>query len=615
LDRFCAPLCQAVCNPNEDPDTSQLEGDQFIEWLRKHHLFVIAVDDREIWFRYHHLFQVLLQNQLGNALETGEIADLHNRASHWFAEKGLIDEAIQHALAAGDAVSAAEFVERYRHAEHKAGRWRSVEKWLAMLPEETKRERPGLLLAEAWVAFTYFQLEKIAALVEQAEALSDGQKADSVIWGEVNYFHGQLMYWSGQGEASVRYLEEALTQVGGKEEHVESNIELMLGLARHMIGQGALAIQSLNERIQGTNPSKIYLHTYLSATLAFIHLLSGELHQAFQETQRMQTLAGKAINFNTEAWVAYFFAYVHLQNWDLVDAIPHFEFAAGQQYAMDTEAVIDAKAGLALTQQLLGRETEATQTVNHLYEIIQDLNASQFLPVAQSCQARISLLRGNLKAALELAKSEFKTPLPAELFLWLEVPAITQARVLAAAGTQDGLGKAYSVLKEIRQQCETHFFTNQTIEVAVLQSLVLEKQGRSTEAMGTLEEALALALPGRWIRPFVELGAPMMAMLKRLKARGLPPELGLYLNSILAAFPSASTTSAPGPQPDLINPLTDRELQVLRLLTSSLSAGEIAEELVVSVNTVRMHTKNIYSKLEVHSRIEAVECARKLGLI
>jgi LuxR family maltose regulon positive regulatory protein len=91
--------------------------------------------------------------------------------------------------------------------------------------------------------------------------------------------------------------------------------------------------------------------------------------------------------------------------------------------------------------------------------------------------------------------------------------------------------------------------------------------------------------------------------------------LGLYLNSILAAFPSASTTSAPGPQPDLINPLTDRELQVLRLLTSTLSAGEISEELVVSVNTVRMHTKNIYSKLEVHSRIEAVECARKLGLI
>jgi LuxR family maltose regulon positive regulatory protein len=420
------------------------------------------------------------------------------------------------------------------------------------------------------------------------------------------------MYWSGQGEASVRYLEEALTQIAGKEEHVDSNIELILGLARHMIGQRALAIQSLNERIQGTNPSKNFLFTYLSATLVFIHLLSGELHQAFQETQRMQTQAGKVSNFNTEAWVAYFLAYVHLQNWDLVDAIPHFEFAAGQLYAMDTEAVIDALAGLALTQQLLERETEATQTINRLYKVIQDLNVSQFLPVAQSCQARISLLRGDLKAALELEKSEFKTPHPAELFLWLEVSAIAQARVLSASGSEYSLEQADQMLQAIRHQCETHFFTNQTIEVAVLHSLTMEKQGRSAEALATLEEALALALPGRWIRPFVELGTPMKTFLRRLKLQGVTKEMERYIDQILATFPSAEI---PSEQPGLLDPLTEREMEVLQLLATALSTEEIAAQLMVSIKTLRTHTRNIYSKLDVHSRIEAVQRARELGLI
>jgi LuxR family maltose regulon positive regulatory protein len=305
-------------------------------------------------------------------------------------------------------------------------------------------------------------------------------------------------------------------------------------------------------------------------------------------------------------------AYVHLQNWDLVDAIPHFEFAAGQLYAMDTEAVIDALAGLALTQQLLERETEATQTINRLYKVIQDLNVSQFLPVAQSCQARISLLRGDLKAALELEKSEFKTPHPAELFLWLEVPAIAQARVLSASGSEYSLEQADQMLQAIRHQCETHFFTNQTIEVAVLHSLTMEKQGRSAEALATLEEALALALPGRWIRPFVELGTPMKTFLRRLKLQGVTKEMERYIDQILATFPSAEI---PSEQPGLLDPLTEREMEVLQLLATALSTEEIAAQLMVSIKTLRTHTRNIYSKLDVHSRIEAVQRARELGLI
>ena len=293
----------------------------------------------------------------------------------------------------------------------------------------------------------------------------------------------------------------------------------------------------------------------------------------------------------------------------------NLQLAAEQRYTLDTGAVIDALAGLALAQQLQGRSDEATQTLDQLLEFSRKSNDPQGLSVAHSCRARLSLLRNELGPAMQWASSDHPTPAPASLFLWLEVPAITQARVLIVAGSKDSLLKATEILHKIRHQSEAYFFRNQTIEVAVLQSLALEKQGQADEALLALEEVLCLALPGGWLRPFVELGKPMADMLKRLKIQFDTDELGRFVDTILAAFSSTPAAPVHNQRPDQINPLTDRELQVLRFLVSSLSAGEIADELVVSVHTVRMHTKNIYSKLDAHSRIDAVEIAREMGLI
>jgi LuxR family maltose regulon positive regulatory protein len=302
---------------------------------------------------------------------------------------------------------------------------------------------------------------------------------------------------------------------------------------------------------------------------------------------------------------------VHLHTNELEEAIQPFTFAAQQRHAIDTAALIDALAGLSLVQQLNGVVDEAAITMEQLLQLAQELNEPLYLSVAHSCQARIALLQGNLALAVQWAQEERPIPSPAELFLWLEVPAITRARVLVADGSEESLLKAGELLGDIREQSERCFFTNQTIEVAVLQSLALEKQGRSAEAAQVLSDTLALALPGTWIRPFVELGSPMADLLQRLKRQGTDDEMSSYIDLILAAFPAL----VPGHQLQLNDPLTDRELHVLRLLSTKLSAREIADELVVTVYTVRMHTKNIYSKLDVHSRVEAIEHARELKLI
>jgi LuxR family maltose regulon positive regulatory protein len=614
LDRFCAPLCQAVCLGFEDSQASSLNGESFIQWLVGTNLFVVPLDPRGRWFRYHHLFQELLQKQLQKALDAEQIASRYARASQWFAENGMIGEAIEHALAAGDTVGAAEIVERVRHEEHEAARWHVVEGWLAKLPTWIKQERPRLILAEAWIAFTKFQLERIPPMLEQAESLLGGPNADPLLSGELNFFRGNISYWLGEIEVSVQYLEEALAQIAGRQTHVESNIELMLALARHSNGQRDAAIQAIRERIRAVNMSQGFLLSFLHAGLAFIYLLSGELDKASVQVQQMQTANSKIDNLNTQAWHEYMQAGIQLQTCKLEDAAYYFNLAAQQRYILDTAAVIDALAGLALAQQLHGRAQASTETVARALELARELNDPNSLSVAYSSQARISLLKGDLAEADLWARREQPTPAPASLFLWTEVPVINQARVLIAIGTEESLKEASRLLMEIRAVCETNHFTNQVIEIAVLGSLTLEKQGRADEALHALEEALVLATPGGWIRPFVELGQPMAGMLERLKQAGVSgSSQDAHLDRILAVF--RTLAASPPVQSGLVEPLTDRELQVLRLLASSLSTRDLSDELVVSVNTVRMHTKNIYRKLDVHSRSEAVERTRKLGLI
>ena len=147
LNRFCAPLCEAICKSADDKETLSFGGEGFIHWLTVSNLFVIPLDDHGQWFRYHHLFRELLQSQLENALETDQIEELHIRSSRWFAKNGLIDEAIQHALAAGDAVSAAEIIEQRRHIEHEIGRLVPARKMVGHAPSwdqgETAWADPG----------------------------------------------------------------------------------------------------------------------------------------------------------------------------------------------------------------------------------------------------------------------------------------------------------------------------------------------------------------------------------------------------------------------------------------------------------------------------------------
>ncbi len=549
LDRFCPQLLDAICSATPEETSSLLGGQEFIGLLQKSNLFTIPLDVQGEWFRYHHLFRELLHRQLTESAGSDEIAELHRRSADWFESEGLIIESIRYALAIGDADRAADIVERHRDEEFTKDRWHVAERWLSMIPEGVKLRRPRLLLTDGWVAYCRLQLERIPLLIEQCEAAFGDQPVRDTLAGELAFFRGCWDYWSGDADGAKSNLEESIRLVDDKTGHVAGETLLLLSLARSMTGESEFAITDLDERIRRASSTEGVYVPKLAGALFFVHLLSGDLVRAKPQARQFRLLASKSQLRNHQAWGDYFEGCTHLHALDLTAASAHFVRAVEQRYIFETRAALDAFSGLALAQQLLGQSDMARNTTERLQHFAEGVNDPECLVVAASCAARLAILQGDVTSAGNWARSFTAEPDPGSLFMWIEAPLITQARALIAVGSQESLSQAIEALGSLREHCDAWRYPCQSIEIAVLLALALEKQGNTTDSGNALRNALALAEPGGWIRPFVEAGPIMAKMLDY-------PDLGEsdFVRRLrnVCALGSAATDDqpvAPEPQP------------------------------------------------------------------
>ncbi len=630
LDRFCASLCEAVA---EESDPAWNAG-ACLDWIERSELFLIPLDERREWYRYHHLFQESLQQRASAEMAPDQVAHLHRRASTWFEEHGLLDDALQHALAAGDLdLAVRQMSAGLRDALNREDR-PTLERWLSLLPEEVIPQRPELLMIRVWALQFTWRLDLQAQVLQQVEELLDSGAGASLPASDLQILRGQVLlpraqqaYFSNQTTRAIELCQQVMALMPPSWIFVRGGAMIYLGLSMQASGQALEAERLLLAEYESyVDKADIYA-LFLLQSLCFIYLNTGQLDQTLRIAQVLIQAAARRGMALMQYWGDWFPGVVHYQRNELQAAAQCFAQIFENRYVAQISPYRDAVAGLTLIHQIQGESAEAWQMVESISQFDLEQSGSEDNRT-RSLRARLMLLQGDLEGAGRWADTFTGSPPPDQALLWLEEPQVTRVHVLIARGTDADLNLALQLLDALDEIAERTHNTRYKIEILALRALALDAAGETTEANTVLEQALDLAYPGGFIRVFVDLGAPMQKMLHRLEEQGLSVEL---IQRILAALPAAlpaevaSLVSGESPAPPrhspppgnstLAEPLTPRELDVLSLLREPLSTKEIAKKLYITHATARRHTINIYGKLGVNRRWDAVTRAEELNLL
>ena len=584
--------------------------------LERANLFIVPLDPAREWFRYHPLFAELLLHRL--RLEAPRsVSQLQQRASQWCADHGLLAEAIRHALAASDWERAVTLISNASEELLKRGETATLLNWYGALPDDFVQTRSRLCLEYSWPLIFAAQLDKAEGYLRRAEQLSQNEPAQL---GQVFTAQAYIARTRGDGRLAFELSQRALSLLPPDDDVSRSVVAMNLGMAYWYAGQLADSQHMLTDARDAAHRSgNRYTTAIAQIYLCRIVAARGQLHQAANIYQQIITASGSS----PFAAMAQIDLARLLYEWnDLAAAAQQAQQGIeSSQRGGNAEIVLAGYRTLALIRQAQG-DTEAAQTA--LQESVQLAEQPGLSPSAHwhelAYRVWIALLSDDLTTCTTLidqypSLDRIET-LPDYLLL-----SSTYARWLLKQGQRAACVELLVTRDEKARQAGAH---NALIETRTLQALAAATHD---EALSYLNEALTLAEPEGYIRTFVDLGEPMRMLIVdcRLqiarRAPIAPQKLLDCINRLLAVFGQIAATELPSINNqksainNLVEPLTERELEILRFLPSELSMRELAEQLVVSINTIKTQLKSIYAKLGVHSREEAVEKARALNLL
>jgi LuxR family maltose regulon positive regulatory protein len=623
LDRFCVEALDAIFEVTAHDDDSGFAAADFLEQLRKNNIFTISIDTQRRWFRYHHLFQELLREELQRLHGPEHVAALHLRASRWFEDEGLIDEALKHVLAAEDVERAVGLVARHRHEPLNADQWYVLESWLSLIPTEAVWQHAELLMARAWILLNYYShVEAVLPLLDEIESLLGDDPGDEEVRGELAASRGYVLWLMGNGTKSLQHVDEALERSPLEHLDFRLNIEIVSAMANQMVGRKAEGLRFLDDLLAHPDSLNPLRRSRLLACRVFIHLTAGDLLEAEVANRRLSTAVERGMSAYVLAWSDYLQGLIHVQRCEWEAAVEFLDRSVAQRFLLHALAAADSMIGLMLAHQALGREDETQAALQTLSEYIASLTNPAMENLAVSAGARLAILQGQSEAARRWVEAIEPLPEGAQLW-WIEVPLVTRCRSMIAAGSPGGLTEAVARLQEFAALSEAQHNTLHLVEALTLLAMAYEKQGKTKEALEVLKRSVNMAGKGNVLLPFVELGTSMVDLLKKLtgerefvaRVERLVIAFGMPMDRSIA--PEAGAGKPPTGRPDgqravagrNLQSLTNRELDVLEFLALRLQNKEIAARLNISHQTVGSHLKQIYQKLGVQGRREAVERA------
>jgi LuxR family maltose regulon positive regulatory protein len=624
LNHLNGELCDAVVGGNGAQET--------LEILERTNFFVVALDEERYWYRYHHLFSDALRHRL-RTMQPDQIPELHRRAAEWHEDHGLVEDAIRHALAMDDTDRAARLVEQNTAAVVMRSEGATLLGWLEALPEELVRCRPRLSVAYAIAALFGGRLDDVEPLLRDAEralgclprASSMGpEESEAMGWladipSCVAIIRGDLARMRGEARRAIALSRQALAHLPEHSPYLRSKAMWNLGISSWMSGdltaaEGAFAELTTKARATGD----AYLPLLAAYGLGRIGVVRGRLLEA-EEAYRWALRPG--IGRGEPQLPVAGWAYLGLgelsREWNDLNAATSY-----LEDGLKLGRWVGAAGPLAITYAVLARVQQAQGDASGALDAIEmarksapDAQAYHPLNPVSAYLARAQLAQGDVESALRWARKR-RLDADGELSYMREVEHLVLARIFVAQGKP---GEALRLLGRLLSAAHAGGRVGSMIEILTLQALILQAEGDAARAASILGRALSLAKPEGYVRMFVDEGAPMTALLRRLPSDEVSPR---YVGRLLIVLRQSGwdnklplDTTIPKNRLPLSEPLSERELEVLRLVASGRSNREIARQLYVSLSTVKSHINNTYRKLGANSRTRAVARARDLNLV
>jgi LuxR family maltose regulon positive regulatory protein len=626
LRRLSAPLCNAIMGSND--------SQAILETLDAANLFIVPLDNERRWFRYHHLFADLLRQQCRQSYPE-QIAGLNGRASEWYAQNGFTEEAIKHALYANDferAASLAELAWPAWHGSIQSLQWLG---WLKALPDDAVRARPVLSLGYAWAYLNAGNLEAAASRLRDVEQwlepttdkgvtkTSPEQGRRMVVVDEAQFralpmslataraYHAQAI---GDVNGTVKYAQRALDLMPPGDSYDRGTITALLGLAQWTSGDLEAAHRTFANGLASMNPLDVIVGTFV---LADIKMTLGHLHEAVNICQHTLQLAAEQeepFPLGTED-VYSGISELHREQGDLEAAAQ--DLATSKKLGEQIE-LPDWQYRWYIAQARLKETLGDLEGALNLLHKAESVFVRTPLPKTRpipALKARVWVKQGNLAEAEGWARA-CDLSAADDLSFLREFEHITLARLFIAQYKSDtangSIHEAMELLNRLLQAAEAGGRMGSVTEILTLQALAHEAQGDIPSALVPLGRALNLAKPEGYVRIFVDEGLPMAKLLQALANQGIESD---YTRQLLAAFkPIAKSDTETVAQP-LVEPLSERELEVLQLIAQGLTNREISGRLFLALDTVKGHNRRIFGKLGVKNRAQAVNKAISLKIL
>lgn len=611
LDRLCGPLCDAL--------TGREDGEGMLATLERESLFLVPLDDHRQWFRYHRLFADFLHQEL-NHRHPDQVPDLHRRAARWYLEQELPEQAFRHAVEGDEVDLVNQIFEHYFPVKILSGEVRVVERWLDSLPEAWQSGQAMIGIARAGILLFTGQFEACArSLNEVEEWLSSADDAyRRRHQGRVIAMRCFIACFENDLARAESLADRALQNLPEQDLGFRPSIFGALGDTYRRNGYWQEAQECYRKVLNFTHAPTVQVQSaHVYGALADLHLRQGRLREAAGYWRqalaaiRVGESRGRLLPLPVTGWVNIRLGEL-LYEWNqLAEAWDHL--APGLERAElggDVRAMI---AGYLIAGRLKLTEGDIEAAAEYLEQArphVESAHFAHWISRFERFQLELWLAQGRLRAAVTWA-DEMMGDATIEEWPENEIAQLAIARVLIVKGDRPSVERAQAQLDHLLRAAKEEGRRGIQIEALVLLALARWRLGGRAETMTALEQALRLAEPEGYVRLLADYGLPMGRLLQEARSREVRPD---YVEKLLAACDVDPTSAAPAKH-NLPEPLTEREQEILDMLAAGLTNPEIAEQLVISPQTVKKHAGNIYGKLGVHSRTEAATRARELDLL